>query len=201
MVQLSSELIIGEGNSRMCYLHPDSPDKIIKIEKVQNVDNYKPNNKIEDIYMQFLISSGKDLSLLPKYYGIVDTNLGKGIIFEKIKNSDNSEIFSFKEAIIKQYFSQSISHDLLVKLIQYLRKNLILFVDISFDNILCRKNNDTYELIIIDGLGSRKLKLNFWLNMKFKFLAKRKVLKQTKKMFEQYQIMLLNLNNKIEIIL
>lgn len=181
MIDLTNAINIGEGNSRICYLNPKDTSKIIKIEKDKNSEDYKPNNKIEDIYMKFLISKNKDLSQLPQYYGLIETNFGYGVVFDKIENFDKSKVFSFREAIEEEFLSNEIAGKLLFELINYLRDNIILFVDISFDNILCKKTIEGYKLIIIDGLGSRKLKINFWLYMKFEFLAKRKVLKQTKK--------------------
>ena len=196
MIDLKNAIKIGEGNSRVCYVDPTDSSKIIKVEKKTNFDNYKPNNKIENIYMKFLMRKNKDLSHLPQYYGLVETTLGNGVVFDMIENCDQSKIFSLQEVIEHELLSDEIVRKLLFELIKYLRDNTILFVDISFDNILCKKTLEGYKLIIIDGLGSRKLKINFWLYMKFEFLAKRKVLKQTKQMIFNYEKMLVSKQQK-----
>ena len=185
MLALTEQNIIGEGNSRIVYQHPSRSDLVIKIEK-NNTTNNKPNNKIDFIYYKHLIKNKKDTSSIAKCHGWVKTNMGEGLLFEKIVNEDHTDVLTLQKALENKLVSVEAAKKLLDGLLTYLEYNNIILGDISLDNIVYQKiDTNDFKLIIIDGLGGRRLKFNFWLYLTFDCLAKRKVKKQIKKL-ERY---------------
>lgn len=93
-----------------------------------------------------------DLSLLADCYGEVNTNLGTGLVFELCRDSETTISKS-----IEYYFRNNREESILILdnielLKKYLIKNLILFTDLTPDNILYKVNEN--KLMVIDGIGN-----------------------------------------------
>lgn len=161
-VKLNDSLLLGKGNERLCYLHPDDPTKIIKIaHKHQNGRN---QNKLEEIYARYLEKKGVSFDHITRCYGSVDVDGEKGVVFERVVNSDGSASRTFTDMVKQHRISLEEAQALLDDLRNYLVDNTILFVDVSLDNIMCREEEDgSYSLIIVDGLGARRPGFKFWL--------------------------------------
>lgn len=84
VLQITTEPI-GEGQERICYLHPEDPDKIIKLQKGES--NKQTRRELE-LYRRLLRRKGTDYSQLPRYYGKVVTNLGEGFVTDLIQDYD-----------------------------------------------------------------------------------------------------------------
>lgn len=77
---------------------------------------------------------------------------------------------------------------LIEELKQYLEKNLILFVDTSLTNLFCQEiQKDKYKIIIVDGLGSKRMGFKFWLYRNFKGYTKYKIKRQWAKFMKMYE--------------
>ncbi len=163
---LDDTLILGKGNLRLCYLHPDDSSKVIKVAyKDQNVRN---QNEVEEIYYKYLEKKGVSFSHLTRCYGTINVNGKKGLVFDRVIDSDGSMTLTFSEAVAMKVITSEYARTLLDDLKEYLSKNSILFVDVNLDNIMCRhEENGSYTLIIIDGLGARRPGFKFWLYRHF----------------------------------
>ena len=186
MIDLTNAIKIGEGNERVCYEHPNDNSKVIKVTK-QNIKS-REQNKIDNVYYKYLQEKDIDCSHLPSCYGYIKTTLGEGLIFDKISNYDGSDAFTFEYMLRHNLLEYEIQKKILNDLVEYIVDNNILFIDVSLPNIICHKDIEgKYRLVIIDGLGSRHLGLKFWLYRNFSFLAKRKIEKQIKKLYENFE--------------
>ena len=94
MVVLNEKQFIGKGSERACYIDPRDENKVIKVVHVTISLNNQ--NELDYIYMKYLIKKNSDLSLLPRCYGYVDTNLGQGLIFDRIIDFDLEPSKSFR---------------------------------------------------------------------------------------------------------
>lgn len=196
MIELNEDLLLGQGNARYCYIHPEDSSKLIKVEKTK--DSTKQQNTIDYIYYSYLKTQNVDLSSISACYDWVETSIGTGLIFERIQNFDNSEVLTFEEAIIQQIINQDTQTLLFKQLKSYLEINSILFIDVSLSNIICKKvNADEWQLVIVDGLGARRLKLQFWLQRKIKLYAHFKIRKQWQVLMDNYNKLLID-NNLIK---
>lgn len=193
MIELHEDLLLGQGNARYCYIHPEDSSKLIKVEKTKDLK--KQQNKIDYIYYAYLVSQNADLSFISTCFEWIETNIGTGLVFERIENFDDSEALTFEEVIIQRTISKTTQKLLLKQLKSYLEINSILFIDVSLSNIICKKvSADEWQLIIVDGLGARRLKLQFWLQRKIKMYAHFKIRKQWNVLMENYNKLLIDNN-------
>ena len=117
-------------------------------------------------------------SHISKCYGYIDTNLGKGLIFDKVFDYNGKISISFLDTIIQNKFTKYEENELVEDLKNYLFKNNILFIDIGLYNVLCCEYEEgKYRLIIIDGLGGRRTGIKFWLYLNSKIFTKYKIIK------------------------
>lgn len=152
--------LIGKGNERLCYRHPDYPDRVIKIA----YRKYRDQNEIDASYYQHLEKKGVDFSQLTRFFGWIDINNQKGLVFERIVNYDGSLPKTLTELVLEGGINEKELYARLNDLQGYLEKNRIIFADASENNILCRLNaNGKCCLVIVDGLGTRHLGFKFWM--------------------------------------
>src|SRR5574344_1806901 len=164
-IVLNDEEIFDKGGLRKVFIHPEDDTKIIKVSSFE--DNGQ--NELEATYYNYLKTQNISYKHISEYFGEIKTNLGNGIVFEKITNYDNSKCLEL-EQFIKQ---KTISREEIEKLFNELKENVlsnnILFYDVSLSNILCQEyEKGKFRFIIIDGLGGRYRKnLNFHLSLNF----------------------------------
>ncbi|WP_419767112.1 YrbL family protein [Arcobacter sp.] len=184
--QLNDDLLIAKGGERACYLHPDDNTKVVKSLFIQGSHNNQ--NKLEYIYMNYLKNKKKDLFHIANCYGYIKTNKGEGLVFDRILNYDNTPAKSFRYMVANKILSLDEQKILLDELKNYLQENQILFVDTSLTNLFCPQiQKDKYKIIIVDGLGAKRMGLKFWLYRNSKFYTKYKIKRQWEKFLEMYK--------------
>lgn len=148
-LELTDELFIGKGRDRVCYQHPIDPSLCIKI----SIRNNKQSVREAD-YFQYLYTRSLDLSLLSCYKGEVETNLGKGYMFELVRNHNGA----ISETLTQMLQKKTISAERVVaeaaKLRAYLINNKICVRDISPSNIVVQNLGTTQCLRVIDGVSN-----------------------------------------------
>jgi hypothetical protein len=186
MTYLKNEDWLGTGGERDCYSYPDDKLKVIKI--IKKLDKHNNQNYLEYTYLEYLTEQNIDFSHIPKCYGFIQTNIGEGLVVQRIRNYDDSEIRTMSFYIKHNLWDDEHAMILINDLKEYLFKNDILFVDASLSNIFCQKiAKDKYKLIIFDGLGGRRPGIKFWLYMKLKFFARYKIKKQWEVFLNNYK--------------
>lgn len=184
-VTLNEELLIAKGGERACYIDPRDNTKVIKV--LYSKEEHNNQNKLEHIYMNYLIKNKKDLSLITNCYGYVNTNLGEGLVFDRVLDFDLTPSKSFRYYIAQKLISMKEQEELLKDLKEYLEQNGILFIDTSLTNIFCQKvNAKKYKLIIVDGLGAKRMGLKFWLYRHCSIYTKYKIRRQWAKLIKMY---------------
>jgi hypothetical protein len=186
-VILKDNLLVAKGGERACYINPDNSHQIIKIIFVQG-EIHNNQNELENTYMKYLMHKKVDMTHIAKCYGYVDTNLGKGLVYERIMDFDGTATKSFRFYIANKLLSKQTQEQLIKELKTYLETNLILFVDTSLTNIFCQQyEKDKFKLIIIDGLGAKRTGFKFWLYRNFELYTKYKIKRQWDKFIKMYQ--------------
>ncbi|MCG3711428.1 YrbL family protein [Aliarcobacter butzleri] len=184
---LNDSLLIGKGGGRACYIDPRDETKIIKVSYTKEGDS-NSQNQIDYIYINYLKKQKRDLSYISSCYEYVKTNLGKGLVFDRVLNYDKTSSKSFRYLIANKMINLEEQKILLSELKNYLEKNEILFADNSLTNILCKEVREKqYKLIIIDGLGAKRIGLKFWLYLRSRIYKKYKIKKQWTKFMLMYQ--------------
>jgi len=177
MILLNNSTLLARGSERECHLYPNDNTKIIKI--VYNQKGLNNQNTLEYKYYHFLEKRCIDFSHISRCFGWVNTNLGKGLVFQRIQNFDTTESLSLRSCIVNKMFTDSIEKELLNDLKNYLEKESILFIDATSVNVLVQHiASDAYKLVIIDGLGAKRDGIKFFLYLYFPFYRKYKIKKQ-----------------------
>ena len=184
-INLQKEDIIAKGGERTCYIHPYDNTKLIKVVHIKGKHNQQ--NLLEHIYMSYLKKKEKDLNQVAQYYGQINSNLGSGLVYERIIDYDNQPSKSFRYYIANKLISQETQKKLVEELRLYLEINSILFVDTSMTNIFCKKIDEkNYKLIIVDGLGAKRMGTKFWFYRNFQLYTKYKIKRQWDKFMQMY---------------
>lgn len=182
---LEEKSLLFKGGERSSYEHPSFNNRIIKIEHDSSINK---QNELEYKYYKYLKENNSDLSLIAECFGFCDTNKGIGLVFEKIIDYDFNISKPFRYYLRNNLLSKKIELELLEELKTYLFKNKILFVDVSTVNVLCKKlDKDNYRLIIIDGLGARRLNFKYYMYLYIPFLKEYKIKKQWEKFIFNYK--------------
>ena len=183
---LNDSLFIAKGGERNCYVHPDDNTKVIKI-LYKNI-NHNNQNELEYSYMKYIKRKGADLSFVTNCYGYVNTNLGKGLVFDRVLDYDGKPSKSFRYYLANKLIPLKEQEELIKELKEYLEKNLVLFVDTSLTNIFCSKlSENSYKLIIVDGLGAKRTGMKFVLYKISKSYTKYKIKRQWDKFMKMYE--------------
>lgn len=186
MLNVLDGLYLAQGAERKCYIHPNDNNKILKIEYSNNIR--RNQNELDIFYYNYLNQKNISYSHISKCYGTVETNKGNAVVFEFIKNYDNSIPYTFEEIIKNKTLSDKKELQLLNELQEYLIMNSILFGDAVLSNVLCQEfKKNKYKLVIIDGLGGRRFGFKLWLHTKSKLFSQYRIHKQFKKLINNRQ--------------
>lgn len=178
IIQLDDSLLYGQGSHKKCFLHPRNKNLCIKI--AYNEGGQKDLIRVIN-YIDVLKRRHKDYSILPKYFGKVNTNLGTGYVFEIIRDYNNGRTQTLEDFITDlNLFSQNYS--LIVRLLKELKeklyKNEIITMVLFPENILFQKTDEnTYRVRIVNDMGSAVL---IPLEYHFKYFAHTKILRRWK---------------------
>lgn len=189
-VSLENTTLLGSGNERFCYLHPEDENRVIKIPHNKG-EKSRHQNELEYQYMRYLQQHDVDMSHISKCYGWIETDIGRGLVFQRVHDVKGMDSITFNKALKEDVLTVAEAKILLEELRIYLEQNTILFVDVGLDNILCQKQKDgNYKLVIIDGFGARRPGLKFWCYLHCKPYAKYKVQTQWKKLAVNFEKLL-----------
>ncbi len=175
MIHLDDKLHIGEGEIRFCYQHPHRKDLCIKIPRSETTRDYTVK---ELVYFKKLSKRNKSkyaYQFFSDFHEEIETNKGLGQVFDLVRDETTGGV----SKTLKYYLEEDNSVDIekLSKALSYLKaqmvKNHVFARDLRTRNICCKlKEDNTVELIIIDGIGHRDF---FPFADMFGYFAKKKV--------------------------
>lgn len=182
MIQITAQEV-GKGNERKCYVHPEDETKAIKISYEQKIGRSKQTRIETAYYKKLLKRKSMDWSHLPRFYGEVETNYGKGFVVELIRDFDGSVSKSLeyylKEYGIEPFFSELEAYR------RYFLDNLIIFnYGMMPKNILRRRLSETEaELVLIDGMGDVS---HLQFHTKIPYFARQRIIRRWNKFWNKY---------------
>ena len=168
MLQINTDPV-GKGKERACFVHPDDPQKAIK---VAHGDISQQSRREIKFYQKLYKRSGNDPHI-PRFYGLCETNLGQGIVVDMIRDQDG-EISRPLNWYLAEGYPIEDFEPYLDELKQSFLQNLIIFNhDMTVGNLLFQKVSATCaRLVAIDGLGD--VVIVDWFNA-FPVLVRRKI--------------------------
>lgn len=182
---LHDNLLIARGGERACYIHPKDSTKVVKI--VFANEGHNRQNELEYTYYCYLARKQIAYTHITKCYGYIATNYGLGLVFERVLNHDDSPCRSLRYAMAYHLINEKLQHELLEELRIYLNTQNILFVDTSLTNIFLQEYTpNQFRLIIVDGLGAKRVGLKSWLYRHSHFYLRYKITRQWTKCMKDY---------------
>jgi hypothetical protein len=179
MLKITSKPI-GTGRERACYVHPEDPRLAIKMPMGEVSDQTQRDLKF---YRKLKKRGIKGNPHVPDFHGLCDTNLGRGLVVDLIRNYDG-EI----SRPLNWYLAQGVPieefGEFLAELKQSFLQNLIIFNhDMTIGNLLFQKSSSrSAQLVAIDGLGD-VVAIDWFDN--FPFLVRRKINRRWKRFMER----------------
>lgn len=157
MIDIDSSNFVGKGLHRVCYVHPRNENYCIKV--VVSGDHKECQR--EQKYYRFLESRNISWEMLSRFYGVVETNLGQGAVFDLIRDGDGSISRTLEyylttiEKTESHYFGLSRAIGVLK---DYLYQQKIITMTLKAKNILFKKIGDEGgRLVIVDNIGNSDL--------------------------------------------
>ena len=150
MLEILSEPI-GQGRERACYVHPDDPRQAVKLPLA---DTSKQSQRDIDFYRKLRRRKAVHSKHIPAFHGVVDTNLGRGIVVDLVRDYDGQISRPMNWYLAEGYPVEEFE-PLLKELYQSFLENRIIFNhDLTIGNLLLQKRSMTRgRLVAIDGLG------------------------------------------------
>ena len=151
-VFLSPEDFVAEGTDRKCFRHPGRDDYCIK---VLHPERRAGRFWREVRYFASLRRRRVDFAHVAEYHGLIDTSLGRGAVFDLVRDDDGQVSKSLDYYLRRDdpEFEAFAAREI-ENLKQDLYRQWIVFHDLNPTNILVRRlSYDEYRLVVIDGIG------------------------------------------------
>ncbi|WP_075880505.1 YrbL family protein [Vreelandella massiliensis] len=192
-VILHKDLLIGEGNKRFCFQHPDDKEKCIKVKKTKHG---LQENFIDWFYYGSLNLKKKEVPCLVRCHGLVCTNLGYGVVFDRVLDENGVASYVLNEFLTQK--KEVITYEGLLAMVKDLEmiclEKSIAVVEPNEKNIMVKKQFSGFSFVLVDGVGGRgKLSLKVFMYVIFPWYARKK----TKKQFDIFKDKIKYLNKKI----
>ena len=147
---LTDDLLLGRGNHKEVFIHPADKNLCVKLLFTTPDEDF-------DREMRYRHALGKrvdTMTLLTRYFGEVDTDRGRGYVFERVLDFDGVD----SKTVLDHLNNPSSVDDLLDILLNFKRQ----FISEKFaaagmdpDNFLVQRTSPTARLVrIIDNIGT-----------------------------------------------
>ena len=160
-----------QGSRRYVFQHPREPEllvKVLKSEEGKEISLGLPGVRLQrpnEMTRSFQREIGEFLRVrtqipqgplpIARVFGIVDTDLGTGLLVEKIAGHDGGLATSIKARVLERGFDDNLKHRILTLPDEVIRCGLVTG-DINSNNIVVGCGADGADrLVIVDGIGDK----------------------------------------------
>ena len=135
ILDLSNAVLIGKGTHKKCFVHPQDPSLCVKVayNELGKRDLNREVKYLSGGYRRKHIST-----ILPRFYGTVQTSLGEGYVVDFLKNADDTPCLSLKtwlETAAANAQLDSLIQQAMLVLKQKIREEQVLCLAIYFKKI------------------------------------------------------------------
>lgn len=179
---LSAAQPFAKGGNRLCFVHPENPQRCIKVRRPDFTledlrrskgfpKNLRPLSSFDDNLEEYNVMNKLDQRFGEQLYrhvsrchGFVDTDLGPGLQSELVRNQDGTIAYSMKQHLAEK----GMTADLVRALDQFCDFWETLCIpsrQLLTHNIVaqCDAEGEVSRLVAIDGLGDPTLIPSHWL--------------------------------------
>lgn len=184
---LSDKLFVAKGVHKAVYRHPSNTRYCIKKVTFTFRDT---DIERELLYRKALKIRNKKPSLLPEYFGSVETNLGPGHVFEYIVDYDNQPSLELKSVFEKNLDVREIFRVTPLEFVRNFRDMLlaqkIVVSDVDPSNFMVQRiSADRFTFKVVDNIGSPVMvPLAYY----FDFVAERRIAKYWNRFIDECKL-------------
>jgi hypothetical protein len=179
--ELSDDTLIGQGNKRDCHAHPEDPNLCIKVAR--HPDNWRECHQqsvVEWYYLSHLRRRRVPFDHLVDCHGWVQTSRGSGLVLERVRDDEGSAAPTLGDALARGQVNELEAFSLLSTLRAWALKHAVAIADLNTANLMLRQRAGRRELVLVDGIGSRRAEWKFTLYQIFPALSRRKTRREWK---------------------
>lgn len=200
-VILSTEAPFAQGGNRLCFVHPDFPDRVIKVRrpdfsledrrrKKGFPKNLRPLSSFDDSAEEYRVMTrlnhrfGEPMyQHVSRCYGFEDSDMGKGLVSELIRDASGSISHTLKQYLWDHGFDSNA------------RAAVDAFCcswealgtpsrDLLLHNLVAQRdaNGTILRLVVIDGLGGTGLIPDRWLPL---WLLRKRARRKTTNLYQR----------------
>ena len=185
--QLRLEKLLGSGNERLCWEHPGESTMCVKTVRPGVVG--RRQNDIDFDYYRFLVGRGIAGSRIPKVFGWVDTDHGKGLAVEKISGPDGGQPLSLPRVLEEGRLSVEQVTRLIDETFDWFVERAVVISDCNPEHLLLRQDEAGRDiLVVVDGLGGRHIDFRYKLRKWLPWYARRKTRQTRARLFRMMQL-------------
>ena len=154
MILLNASYFVGKGLHRECYVHPEDKNLCIKVVVAGDLSE----SKREQSYYKLLQKRDICWDILPRFHGVIETNMGAGAVFDLIRDFDG-EISKTLKHYLSSELLDSVENPGISQAICVFKEELyrqsIITMTLSPKNIMYKKTGPNEgRLILIDNIGN-----------------------------------------------
>lgn len=175
LIRLSTVAPFARGGNRMVYVHPERPEVCIKLPRT-DVDlavkrrrkglkgRLKPAATFDDNRAEALTLTelhgrvgGSLAAFVPRFLGWVETDLGRGVAVDLIRDDDGAIATPLKQYVWERGFDAGLE-TALAEFTAYWIRERVPSRELLLHNVVARRRGDgSVGLVVIDGLGNADL--------------------------------------------
>lgn len=166
ILDLTHAKLIGQGTHKKCFVHPQDPSRCVKVayNELGKRDLNREVKYLSGGYRRKHVST-----ILPRFYGTVQTSLGEGYVVDFLKNADDTPCLSLKTWLETAQENSQLDPliDLAMQMLKRkIREEQVLSLAIYPENILFQKDNaGNYRPFLVNDLGNAaRIPLAYWLS-------------------------------------
>ena len=190
MLQLRPPAKIAGGKLRDCYMHPQDDNLVVKVACRDDAAHHRANLH-EWRHYQYLSKRHGPLNFIPRYFGLVPTSLGQGLVVECIRNADGV-IAPTLHALLTS--GQPIDFNAVIDVLngfcsELVTRNIQLF-DLNLKNIAMRiAQGDRYQPVAIDLKGRYNNYEFIPVSSFIPFFSKRKLIRRSRQLLSRVHML------------
>jgi hypothetical protein len=154
VIEIDPHALVGKGLHRECFVHPDDPGRCIKVVVAGTINE----NRREAGYYAHLESRSVSWEMLPRFHGLVQTNLGEGAVFDLVRDHDGRVSHTLAHYLASTDLTRQYQDGLreaMARLLCYLLENRVITMTLKPKNILFRRESDgSGTLLVVDNVGN-----------------------------------------------
>lgn len=157
-VVLDDSLLIGKGRHRACYQHPHHSELCIKV----HLDPRDIRETLREVkYFKKLHKKNAKLNSISDYIGTVKTNLGKGYVYQLIRDYDGEVSKTLSYYLSNNKYRDCLAESIKTAYLNFkksLQNDAVAVMDLKAYNIVLKRvRENKFTLCLIDNIGTAAL--------------------------------------------